>query len=91
MSNVSKSYKVEEESKMDCFRLDYNPQEPCWGEVTVIDYIGEDDIPIFACVGHADAADDYLNKAVYVIEPAEWARGSTLTIGGEDIRDILNG
>lgn len=73
MSNVSKSYKVYEESetnRWDCFRLDVYPKEQCWGEVTIIDYVN-DEYPIFACCGHAAAADGYLDETSYIKEPSD--------------------
>jgi hypothetical protein len=72
MENKSESYKVSECCGADCDLLGCRENEPCWGEVDVVDECCTEDYSdcwwVHACEGHRDTVTD--GKA-YIPEPKE--------------------
>lgn len=75
MNHHSSSYNPAACCKTDCWKFDSNsPDDPCWGDVDVIDEEGgEDWYWIHSCQGHKDEWNNSQyntgDPAVYVPEP----------------------
>jgi hypothetical protein len=63
----NESYSTIDTDGIDCFALNRNSNEPCWGHVLIVDEV-DGGQPVFACCGHG-VAYDYPYKTLYIAEP----------------------